>query len=271
MSHAVEQPSVCPQGLDFLKLVSQQEDACESETRRRIPKMGKLAPPCFRELGTVLSLLDRAAACFWGCRRGDHVIEYLAGRVCTSSRAALRLLLMGFYDESLSLTRNVGEIANLLLLFNQDASALPQWLVSSKQLRMKEFGPAAVRKRLEVIGRDKSVDLQLLYVNQERYGSLCELATHPTPQTKPQAHNALGIPFSAGEFQEAGLLVSLNELAEAVSRAVIPLPKLLGYDNQRRSEIQERASILLSSVGKLSVENQQEMYAEIWQQHEINS
>ena len=47
------------------------------------------APRCLESLGTVLSLLDRASSCYWGCRGGDHVIEYFAGRVASSSRAAL--------------------------------------------------------------------------------------------------------------------------------------------------------------------------------------
>jgi hypothetical protein len=268
MWHPSEQQLQCPEGLDFLNLVSEQENVCETETRRRIPKLGKQPPICLQELGTVLSLLDRAASCYWGCRGGDHQIEYLAGRVCASSRAALRLLLFGFYDESLSLTRNIGEIANLFLLFNQDASAQPQWRASSRRLRKSDFGPPAVRRRLEDIGREKSVNLHVLFVDEDKYRALCELATHPTPQTKPQAHNASGMPLTGGEFQEVGLIVGLNELSGAVARAVLPLPKLLGYDALRRSEIQERASVLLSSVGKLSVETQRELFEELRQHAE---
>jgi len=109
-----------PEGSDFLKLVSQQEDACEARTASALPRLGKLAPACYRNLGTVLSLLDRAASCYWGCRGGDHVVEYIAGRSCSSARAARRLFEFGYYDESLSINRSIGEIANLLLLFNFD-------------------------------------------------------------------------------------------------------------------------------------------------------
>jgi hypothetical protein len=270
MSEPSGRPIEYPEGLDFLMQVSEEENACESETRLRIPELGKMVPACYQELGTVLSLLNRAASCSWGCRGGDHLIEYLAGRVCAYSRSAIRLLLFGFYDESLSLTRSIGEIGNLLLLFNQEPSALPQWRVSDKDLRMTDFGPKKVRKRLKNIGRDKSVDLKPLIVDDDRYVALSEIATHPTPQIKPQAHNAQGKPSVGARFQEAGLVVSLNELARAVACAVLPIPKLLGYDDQRRGAIRERAIILLSTVGGLSVENQQEMFAEIRRQLETD-
>lgn len=264
MSQSSNRPFVCPEGLDFLKLVSEQEDKCEAETRCRIPDLGKKAPLCLQNLGAVLSLLDRAASCFWGCRGGDHVIEYLAGRAYSSSRAALRLLLFGFYDESLSITRGIGEIANLLLLFNQDAVALAQWKQSNKRVRKEQFSPVKVRVRLE------TMKLPVL-INESKYGELCEVATHPTPQTKPQTHNPLGMPFAGAMFQEAGVIVALNELAEATALALIPLPKLLGYDNQKRSEIKEAGFTLLSSVGALDVLTEKRKFEEMWRQAEGES
>lgn len=268
MSQPSKQSFTCPEGLDFLKLVSEQEDTCEAETRRRIPSMGKKAPACLQNLGTALSLLDRTASCFWACRGGDHVIEYLAGRVCSLSRAALRLLLFGFYDESLSITRSIGEIANLFLLFNQDAPALAQWSQSNNKQRKEQFRPVKVRLRLEEIEQRKSVNLQILTVDEQRYGALCEAATHVTPHTKPQAHNPLGLPFAGANFQEAGLIIALNELARATALALIPLPKLLGYDDQKRSEIQGKAATLLESVGNVDVITKGQVFAEMWQQAE---
>lgn len=261
MSQPSERTFMCPEGLDFLKLVSEQENACEAEARRRIPDLGNKAPVCLQHLGTVLSVLDRAASCFWGCRGGDHVIEYLAGRVCSCSRAALRLLLSGFYDESLSLTRCIGEIANLLFLFNQDAAALALWKQSTKKQRKDQFSPVKVRIRLETMKLPALID-------EARYGELCERATHPTPQTKPQAYNPLGMPSAGAQFQEAGLIVALNEVAGATALALVPLPKLLGYEDQRRSEIKQVGLNLLRSVGALDVLNVKELFAEMWQQAE---
>jgi hypothetical protein len=247
---------VCPQGLAFLKLVSDQEDACEEISRQRLPGLGTKAPQCFEHLGTVLSLLDRVASCFWVCRGGDHLVEYLAGRVCSSSRAALRLLLFGFYDESLSLTRSIGEVTNLLFLFNQNPAALAEWQGSTKKQRKDNFSPFKVRIRLESMGAPVLID-------ETRYSELCEVATHVTPQTKPQAHNPLGIPVAGSEFQEAGLIVALNELALATSLALVSLPKVLSYDDTKRKELKEAAFALLNSVGGTNVLTVKDQLAEM--------
>lgn len=47
---------------------------------------------------------------------------------------------------------------------------------------------------------------------------LCERAAYATPTTAPQAHNPLGIPAAGARLQEAGLLVTVNELAVAFTR-----------------------------------------------------
>ncbi len=256
MSQSPKEPFVCPQGLAFLKLVSDQEDACEALSRQRLPDLGTKAPLCLEHLGTVLSLLDRVASCFWGCRGGDHLVEYLAGRVCSPSRAALKLLLFGFYDESLSLTRSVGEVTNLLFLFNQDAAALAGWQGPTKKQRRDNFSPVKVRIRLESLGAPVLID-------ETRYSELCEVATHVTPQTKPQAHNPLGMPFAGSGFQEAGLIVALNELALATGLALISLPKILSYDDARRKEIKEAVLALRTSVGRTNVLTVKDQLAEM--------
>jgi hypothetical protein len=249
---------ISPQGLDFLKLVADQEDACEALSRERLLGLGKKAPLCFEHLGTVLSLLDRVASCFWVCRGGDHLVEYLAGRVCSSARASLRLLLFGFFDESLSLTRSIGEVTNLLFLFSQDGTALTEWQGSTKRQRKDNFSPVKVRIRLESQAAPVLID-------ETRYSELCEVATHVTPQTRPQAHNPLGMPFAGSQFQEAGFIVALNELALATGLALISLPKILSYDETRRKEIKEAVLVLLDSIGGTNVLTVKDQLAEIRQ------
>jgi len=53
--------------------------------------------------------------------------EYLVGRACTSTSAAWILVRHGHYDACLGITRDVGEIANLLTLFGADAGAFERW------------------------------------------------------------------------------------------------------------------------------------------------
>jgi hypothetical protein len=103
-----------PEATEFFQLAWRIDANCESRTAAALPGMGKKAPACFAKLGTVLSLLYRVGCCAWGCRGGDHTIEYMVARTVTSSLSAIRLMHFGFYDEALSLVRNISEIANLL-------------------------------------------------------------------------------------------------------------------------------------------------------------
>ena len=143
-----KEPDV-PEGLAFLKSIWDAEDTCEAKSDERIPSLGKKPPACLEHIGTVLSLLDRVASCWWGCQKGDHRIEYICGRVTSNARAALRLLRFGFYDEALVLCRSIGETANLFQLFTANAESLNDWKASSQQRIRREFSAMKVRLQLE--------------------------------------------------------------------------------------------------------------------------
>jgi hypothetical protein len=176
-----------PEGMAFIDRIFRLADTCSGLTRAKCLEMGEKAPACLTGLGTLLSLMDRLASCWWKCKGGDHTVEYLAGRVVSSARASLRLAFDGFYDESLSLTRSIGEIANLFSLFVSDPHSLAAWKCASKQERIRTFGPAAIRRRLEELGAP-------LPISDRRYSTLCEVAAHVTPATLPQGNNPLLMP-----------------------------------------------------------------------------
>jgi hypothetical protein len=44
------------------------------------------------------------------------------------------------YDETLSLTRGIGEAANLVALFHMDEHAFGKWVRATKRERIREFG-----------------------------------------------------------------------------------------------------------------------------------
>ena len=237
----IEQAAV-PEGLSFLHLVWDQEDSCETETDRRIPNMGVKAPKCLEHIGTVLSLLDRMASCWWVCRGGDHLIEYLCGRVASNARAALRLLRFGFYDESLLVSRAIGETSNLLQLFYQETGTLEDWIKSSRKDRISKFGPVKVRCRLQSLKTSP-------VINEERYRLLCERAAHVNPETKPQSHNILGVPAAGAILQEEGLLVCLNELALPLSTTAFFGVILLDLENDIKKTIFSAARTLVEQIG----------------------
>ena len=237
---------VVPEGLSFLHLVWGQEDKCEVETDKAFQSLGKKAPACLEQIGTVLSLTDRMASCWWVCRGGDHTIEYLLGRVASNARAALRLLKFGFYDESLVLSRAIGETANLLQLFCHNEDSLQDWRASSRKDRRNMFGPAKVRCRLEKLQTSP-------LVNKERYGQLCERAVHVQPETKPQSHNILGVPGTGATFQHEGVLVCLNGIALPTSGAACFGAAILDLKAEVKETIFSAAKGLVKEIGKADI------------------
>ena len=245
-----------PEGLNFLELVWGQENSCEEETDKRIPKMGVKAPACLKHIGTVLSFLDRMASCWWVCRGGDHLIEYLCGRVASNARAALRLLRFGFYDESLLVCRAIGETSNLLQLFVMNEKALEAWKTSSRKERMNKFSPIKVRCELE--GLQASA-----IINENRYTRLCEKAAHVHPETKPQSHNILGVPIAGASLQDSGILVCLNEVALPLSASTSFGVILLCLDNDIQKMIFSAARSLMEQIGGATITEIDDYYRKV--------
>lgn len=105
-----------PLGQDFLKHVRNMENQCEVTFDEWVyTAEGKQLQ--IEALGTAVSYIDQISSCMWGCREGDHVIEYIIGRAGSNGMAAFRLLRTGYYDEALGIIRQIGETANLLFLF----------------------------------------------------------------------------------------------------------------------------------------------------------
>jgi hypothetical protein len=246
MSIGNDKDLLFPEGISFLKSIWEHETACELATDERLQNLGVKAPACLAEIGTILSLLDRMASCWWGCKKGDHLVEYLCGRVASTGRAALRLMRIGFYDESLILIRSIDEIANLFMLFEQDSSAFAEWKSASREVRKKKFGPVHVRLRLEKLPITSPI-------NEERYGLLSERATHIHPGTKPQSHNIFGIPVAGAVLQDEGLLVCLNELALALSLATAFGCLGLHLEKEIKARIVKSSQDLAEKIGGATI------------------
>lgn len=242
-----DEDKLVPEGMAFLHLIWEMEDEAERDADKCLPDMGEKAPTCMTEIGTMLSLLDRMASCWWNCKGGSHEIEYLCGRATSSARAALRLMRFGFYDESLSLCRSVGEIANLLFLFAFDKASFPQWKCSSRSKRMKNFSPSKVRARLGETGGGPPI-------NQERYKLLSEQSVHVHPGTKPQSYNLLGVPVAGATFQEGGFLVCLNELTLALSVILFGGSLLLDIDVSLKKHITNVAHNSIKQIGRVTLD-----------------
>jgi hypothetical protein len=247
-----------PEGLEFLKLAESVAAACGNHTDQRLPEMGKSCPECLHNLGTMLSILYRVGSCHGRCRGGDHLIEYILGRTCSTALSALSLLRQGYYDEALSLARSIGETANLLTSFVKLPGRLEEWKRADARTRLREFSPVKVRLTLE----GAKVPLP---VDEERYRQLSSTATHVSPSIQPQLHNIAGIPTLGAMFQDIGAMVSLNETAWATGWAGVAGARLMELPAEEYSRIKGAAVDLLASVGGVTILKSEEIRREYQQ------
>jgi hypothetical protein len=186
-----EKPQSFPAGTAFLELIRALADECGKHTDEFCINAGANLPKTMNGLGTMLSILYRLGCCHYGCRGGDHQIEWLIVKLVNQAVSAYRLIRDGQYDEALMLIRGAGEVVNLIWLFHVDAKALAEWRTSDKKARMNKFGPGAVRGKLKTLPIGPPID-------DSRYSALCEIGTHPTPMQIPGHYTGSGRPFERG-------------------------------------------------------------------------
>lgn len=212
--------------------IRQFEQQCHADTQAFLagaPADLKCAVNTFDDL---FQRLYRLSCCFWGCHGKEHVFEYLSGRCVSSLTAGRRLAETGYYDESLSLVRSIGEVANLLNLFWRDNGEIRKWLDFPDRERRNRFSPVAVRRRLE--------ELQwLIPFDDEHYKRLCELAVHPTPQTRPNAHQDVHRPVLGAYFQPNGFVFVTWELCWALAAVSGPIAKLAIFPETEARQMAE--------------------------------
>ena len=199
-------------GEKFIDLIFSADSEKEKIT---ISLIDKEKTSTYNSVGILLQMLYKLSVCAYGCRKGDHKIEYLTGRAYNTSLAALKLLRIGFYDESLGLIRSVAEIVNLLSLFRIDTEEYDNWVSSDEKERIRNFGPAAVRKKLET-----KTDLEIP-ISKEYYSKLCEVGVHVNPETRPSGYNIHDRAMVGGFVLEYAPIAILNDLQYVVFFSVL--------------------------------------------------
>ena len=227
-----------PEGGSYWNLSRSAEQSCEAAS---VASGSTTVSNVSAKLGTVVSLLYRMACCHWGCHGREHVFEYLAGRTCTSAHSAYRLIGFGYYDEALALSRNIAEIGNLVHLFFTDNSHIRLWLDLSDKDRRRNYRPASVRATLTSLGAVVPTD-------KDRYSWLCEVGTHVTPRTLPQAHNKEERPILGAVFQPEGWKVGLDSLAWSVCTVSAPLAKLAMLNHEQAERLFEESISLVEVI-----------------------
>jgi len=223
----------------------------EEESVRFEKNSGERHPKTITEIGIGISYVYRAACCYWGCQGGNHSIERLLGKAVNQSISAFKLYRMGYYDESLMLTRGIGEIANLLHLFAQDKSKLTEWETLDEKQRYHTFKPSQVRKLV----KEK---MEFVPVDSERYSKLCAVGTHPNPDEIPGHFTGTGVPILGMVVQPVGAYVSITELGYALGLVLVTIPKLLGLESGLGSEMKACAVDLIRNLGYFTILNYNE-------------
>lgn len=214
-------------------------------------KVGERHPMTIKYLNPALFYLYNVACCSWGCSGGDHTIERMIGKAVNQAVCSFQLYRAAYYDESLMLTRGIGEIANLLYLFHFVPTSENDWKTLDERARYNKYKPSAVRKALA----ERS---PLVPIEQDRYSRLCAIGTHPDPKEVPGHYTGIGLPVLGMVFQEVGAFVSINELAYAIGMITAIAPKLIKLEEELGRELKELSIQLIRNIGSFTVLNYQE-------------
>jgi len=167
--------------------------------------------------------MDRLGSCWWGCCGGAHTVEYAVAASSGNAFAAFRLLQAAYYDESLSIVRQIAERANLLQLFLFDEGSRNEWASTDPDVRRVRFNAYNIRIRLE------QLDVPPV-VSREHYRSLSEFGIHPG--RTPQVFGEDFPPTPGGHFRTRGMLITLSELTYAVAMVGGSGAVLVGPDDR---------------------------------------
>ena len=215
--------------IETLKLF---ERECEVATGSHIEENASRYREPWKDFQNLFRQLYLFSCCYWGCHGREHVFEHLAGKTVTNASVATRAIFHGYYDESLALIRNIGEIANLVNLFWSDNDKIREWIDADEKTRMKRFKQPRIRKMLEANGA-------MVPFEKNHYSFLCETAVHPVPHISPNTYSNSAQPVLGLVFQEKGFDLTFWNLLWAVSVVCGPIAKLAILDRSRAEEFVE--------------------------------
>jgi hypothetical protein len=250
-------------GDSFFDNLDQLYKVAEERTILFEQNSGLKHPETLKRFSKTVSLLYKAACCYWKCNGGDHIIERLVAKATNQALCAFRLYRYCYYDEALMLIRGIGEIANLLHFFTHFPSKIEEWKSATKNEKYMNFKPSSVRKELERV-------MSFVPVDSERYSKLCAIGTHPDPHEVPGHFTATGIPIMGMIVQEAGAFVALTELSYSVGLIAVVTPKLLKMDEDIAKEIQNEGVGLIKNLGAFTILNYSDLLKEHYESIEKN-
>ncbi|MGI4735828.1 MAG: hypothetical protein ACRYG7_11695 [Janthinobacterium lividum] len=237
-----------PKGEDFIKWVFSKDSQKEEITSKIYMEDSDFqSNETYKVISEFFQVIYKVSTCGYGCKGGPHVIEYIAGRGYNLGLSSLKLIRIGFYDEALSLIRNISEIVNLFALFAINPVSLSEWYDMTEKERMREFSPFKVRQKLE------ETNLQTP-VSKEYYSKLCEVGVHFNPSTKPQGKNHIDRALVGSIVFKEQAIAILNDLANNLCwLAIMSLRNSVDKgDFIRELDVLEP---LFEKIGELSLES----------------
>jgi hypothetical protein len=180
-----------------------------------------------------IDCLDKALRIYEHRSTDELMVFRLAGRCLNSGAAALRLARMGYYNQCLSLVRDLMEVTLLLDLFERDPTTISEWTKAPEVERSKTFSAFQVRIRLEQIE-----ELQgKAHLNRKpTYQRFCTYGTHASPESfvliSPDMMTKIG-PFP----DEGRLKAMIEEIVQHLTFAVIVFLSHLDEGNDDAVEL----------------------------------
>jgi hypothetical protein len=107
-------------------------------------------------IGTCLNALYQGRTCYRKCQGGSHLFERMSGRAYNLACGAYYLSVIGLYDESLNLIRDLGELTNLFVLSAFDHRKFQEWIDADRKTRLNKFSPKKVPDMQKSIGKTLS-------------------------------------------------------------------------------------------------------------------
>lgn len=108
-------------------------------------------------INRTLDFLDRSLRVHSHQSDDELMVHRLAIRCFNSGAAALRLARCGYYNQCISMVRDIMESTLLLDLFKREPKAIAIWRTASSTDREKNFAPVKVRLRLEDLDKQDGV------------------------------------------------------------------------------------------------------------------
>jgi len=211
-------PDTIPSSLDHLAMIRHGAMYAASQTVEHLEDL-KINNEL---IGTAMNVIHQAATCHRKCHGGPHTFESLLGRAYNLGCGAYNLTLSGLYDEALSLTRSLGEIANLVMLSAMDGPKIKEWVHASREERLNKFSPVKIRRMLEAKGMQPCAD-------DNWYREISEGYTHITPTTKPNFHG--GIAFVGGRFEPEGIRKCFGSMLYVIVTLAMFVARFFKFDD----------------------------------------